>query len=234
MAHCKPGSTIAYPLAPRLQPLIVREMSTEAEPPVEPSDRRLRLRFLLGAASLGGEWLAARLRSWDRQVHGAGLARPFPPTRRPTRHRLVGALVDLSGALRGPAAIDADEMRRGGPTRRLARLARGLQRSPARLRGRLRARLDRWESIGRTETAEARELARFGLGRTTQSAFEWLSDQPALRQMVAEQSMDLSRTMLDEVRDATQAVDERADSLIRRLLQRRHRSVPSAPPATAE
>jgi hypothetical protein len=208
-------------------------MSEASAPPTDASDRRLRLRLVLGAASLGAGWLTTQLRAWNREIHEtAGAARE--PDRRRASRRLLGALVDLSGrrgaarrrlrALPPPRAdLDAPEGERGGP---LTRSARGLRRSATRMRRRARARLRHWEALGDAEAAESRELARLGLERTTARVLEWISGQPALRRMVAEQSRDLSRSALDEIRDATHDVDARAESAVRRVVEvlRRRRS----------
>lgn len=189
-------------------------MSEAPGPPIDASDRRLRLRLLLGVASLGAGWLTTHIRAWNRELHETGGAAPRP--RRPLSRRLVGALVDLSErrdasrrrrrALPSPgAAGDALESGRRGRIMRSARR-------------RARARLRHWDALGDAESVESRELARVGLQRTTAHVLEWLSGQPALRRMVAEQSRDLSRSALDELRDATHDVDARAESAVHRVL----------------
>lgn len=209
---------------------------------VELSDRRLRVRFLLGATSLGGQWLTDQLRSWDQELHGAATV-PSSNDGHPTRHRLLGALVEMSSG--APPPVRSLRVREDGgtttgdddsgtPRRWLARPVRGLQRRAERLKGRIQARLARWERMGHAEEAEARALVRTGFRHTTAGVLDWLSQQPALRQMVAEQSVGLTRTVLDQMRDVAQDADARAESLIRRLLRRRPRPLPTTAPAPAE
>lgn len=146
------------------------------------------------------------------------------------RHRWIGAAVELADRI--------ERLRRFGPDpspdRALVRPGRILRDGVDRMRRRVHARLVRWETIGREEEAEARILARIGVRQTTNRVLQWLSDQPALRQMVAEQSVDLSRTALDEARDAARDADARAESFVGRLLRPRRRTSSVMSPSPAE
>jgi hypothetical protein len=79
---------------------------------------------------------------------------------------------------------------------------------------------------------QGRGLAKTGFVQMTTQVLEWLSDQPAMRRMVADQSLDLTRTALDEIRDVAKEADTRVESLVHRLLHRR--SPPALSPATEE
>lgn len=193
----------------------------------EPSDARLLLRLGLGALSVGEEELERALRSWSREAR-ARAATVTDGDAHPIRHRVVGALVTAPTHTREAAARARRSYRRTvGPWvsavgQLVARTAPGRRlRARAReLRDRLRLESARWEVIGRAEESEARALVSVGREAITDAVFERLAEDPAIRDLVAEQSASLGEAVLEEARDFGESADERLESALRRVFRR--------------
>jgi hypothetical protein len=206
----------------------------------ERSDGRLLFRLSVGAVAVGTDRLVAELRSWDAQAREA-VRDARSGADHPTRQRLVGALIMAPGYLRG-ASRQAGRLYGRTAERvlaplgaRLLRTERG-RRSKARLdalRARFEAEVATWETLGRLEERDGRALAEVGLATATESFLERLAQNPELRELIAEQSAGLTRSLLDEAREVGVVADGRVEAAIRRLLRRPPRTRPTGEPVPA-
>lgn len=185
-----------------------------------PADRRLLLRFLIGAGQLGRARLLEVLR--------ASAPVDVEPPRAAWWHPLLGALVEAP-ALLAAARITARRAYVRGPGRvvdpmwQRVRPTRAGQRIEARidaLRARVAARRRALEAIGRAEAAAASGLAESALGHLYTGTFVRLAGSPELAHLIHEESAGLTRGMVNELRDLSARADTRAERLVRRLRRR--------------
>lgn len=186
----------------------------------KPSDRRLLLRFAIGALSVGRRRLVEELRSVPPP--DAVEASPLG-----LRHPLIGAVIAAPATLEKLRAATRRVL--GITTRALQPISNVgmwlfghhlIRRELAHLRARVEILVQRLAILGLAEEAAGRELAESALARIYIGTMDWLGDNRQLRHLIQESSAGLSRGMMDELRRRTANADEQAEDIIRKLKKR--------------
>lgn len=183
----------------------------------EPSERRLLLRFAIGALVVGRARLIEELRAIP----------PPDAVEAPAigiRHPLLGALVSAPAALDAVAAAGKRFAARGArafrPVSNAGRWIFGshpMRREVRRLRARVDNLLQRWAILGLAEEAAGRELADVAISRIYDETMTWLGENNQLRDLIHESSAGLTRGVLGDLRKRTATADTRAENMLRRV-----------------
>lgn len=186
----------------------------------QPSDRRLLLRFAIGALWLGRTRLVEELRAVPPP--DAVEASPLG-----LRHPLIGAVIAAPALL---AMLRTAGRRVLGATARVLRPISNvgmwlfgqhpIRREVALLRARVEILLQRLAILGLAEEAAGRELAEAAIARIYVETMDWLGDSRQLRHLIQESSAGLSRGMMDQLRRRTANADTQAEDIIRKLKKR--------------
>lgn len=186
----------------------------------EPSDRRLLLRFAIGALWVGRARLVQELRA----VPPPDAVEASPPG---LRHPLIGALVAAPAALSVIATAGRRALRVGARVLRPVGNAgmwlfgfHPMRRELVQLRARLENLLERLSILGLAEEAAGRELAQEALARLYVETMDWLGDSQQLRHLIQESSAGVSRGVMAELRKRSVNADTQAEEIIRRLKKR--------------
>lgn len=186
----------------------------------EPSDRRLLLRFAIGALWVGRARLVEELRA----VPPPDAVEASPPG---LRHPLIGALVAAPAALsmlatagRRALGFGARALRPVGNAGMWLFGFHPARRELVRLRARVDNLVERLAILGLAEEAAGRELAEQALARIYGEAMDWLGGSQQLRHLIQESSAGLSRGVVAELRRRSVDADTQAEKIIRRLKKR--------------
>jgi hypothetical protein len=193
-------------------------------------------RLLVGSASLGLEAVKARLQSLaaEESRARAGEEDGDHPAGSAT-DTMIGAATKGARTVGSVASIGAGFARRGlkiagGVTETVGRMVPGFLSEPAaQVRRRARERMGEVRSAGRDELARARNMARSLVDETLDSLIERLAEDPAVREAIRTQSTSAVEDAVDDVRNRAAVMDDRIETLARRLLRRRPRD--PAPPS---
>jgi hypothetical protein len=192
-------------------------------------------RLVVGAASLGFDAVAGRLRAWGRE--------PSPVTP-PTTTTDAADAGSLSAAVMGAAArgaraaaslgtLGADLVGRGirtaeGATDAVGKLVPDFLNEPIdRVRERARRRIRRLGAVGQDELDRSRAIARAALDDGLDAVFARLADSRELQFVIRAQSVTAAEEAVDGIRDQAARIDDRLEGAARRLIGRRPR-----PPST--
>ncbi len=185
-----------------------------------PSDRRLLLRFAIGALWVGRARLLEELRA--APPPDAIEAGPLG-----LRHPLIGALVSAPAVLGTLGAVGARVLRAGMRALRPFSNAgmwlvgfHPVHREVAHLRVRVENLIARLTILGLAEEAAGRELAGEALAQIYAETMDWLGESRQLRHLIHESSAGLTRGMMNELRKRSSDADEMADNLVRRIRKR--------------
>lgn len=207
----------------------------------DPSLLRSMARLLVGGAAEGGEIVVDRVKTWDAEAQriGRGLYHEDPDEDRSERARYavvglaaVGAAVATRALSTGIAASAQAYGLLSGALAPLtgSRLVRPVARRYDGLATRGEARLERLIDAGRAVEQRSRAVARqaYGDGSTEviQVAVGMLAEEPAVRDLVAEQGASMAGDLIIALRAAAVAGDARAARILGRG------RVASAPAAT--
>ena len=197
------------------------------------------MRLFVGGTLEGADGLLRRLRQWEASTPpGATITAGETPADR-RRYALVGLLVesaawarfgvDAARRLSRPFArllfVDVPAILRLTPAEPL------IARVDARV-ARQRATLDRWIKVGREEERRGRLLARLAGSSTMDELLDELAHNPALRELIEQQSAEVAGTAVDEVRERTLSADIWLEKLVHSMLRRSARQ--SAPQPAAQ
>ncbi len=193
-------------------------------------------RILVGTASLGLEAVKARLQALGTEDARAraeeeGGERPAESA----ADTMIGAATKGARTVGSVASIGAGVARRGlrvagDVTETVGRMVPGFLSEPAaQVRRRARERIGALGTAGRDELARSRQMARSLVDQTVDSLIERMADDPAVREAIRTQSTSAVEDAVDDVRNRAAGMDDRIETLARRLLRRRPRS--PAPPS---
>ncbi len=191
----------------------------------DPSLLRSMARLLVGGAAEGGEIVLDRVKTWDAEAERIGRGRyhegPDESRSERARYAVVG-LAAVGAAVAGRAlstGIAASAQAYGLLSGVLApltgsRLARPIARRYDGLASHGEARLERLIDAGRAAEQRSRAVARqaYGDGSTEviQVAVGMLAEEPAVRDLVAEQGVSMAGDLVTALRSAAAAGDARA------------------------
>jgi hypothetical protein len=222
--------------------------ATQALPPALPakfSAAESALRLLVGSALIGGDELARHLRTWEQQVWLKDRAASGQVTSESDRirHVLIGMLFVARQSAGKSLHEIVNQYQHYNPGRELVKSLDGLMGNPflRPLLKPIRTRVDefarrwgdtveRWIRIGRIEEYNSRALANRATGELIDEVLAYLAQNPAITDLIQQQSIGLAGEVIDDVRQTTATADDTVEAFLRRLLGRPSRgdSTPSA------
>ena len=191
----------------------------------DPSLLRSLARLLVGGAAEGGDIVVDRVKTWDAEAERIGRGRyhegPDESRSKRVRYAAVGlAAVGAAAAGRALSTGRAASAQAYGLLSGVlapltgSRLARPIARRYDGLATRGEARLERLIDAGRAAEQRSRAVARqaYGDGSTEviQVAVGMLAEEPAVRDLVAEQGVSMAGDLITALRSAAAAGDARA------------------------
>jgi hypothetical protein len=195
----------------------------------------------LGLVTLAAARASQQLEQWERELEHVPGPAPIEG-QNVTLHRIVGAFIELRPRFRPakrspqpgapPPRRDLRERLRHGWNASTTKTRLDARLIP--MRRRLLARVERWESLGRTEERHAQALARHALQSLFGQAMNHMAARPELQALIAEQSAGLTRSVVQDMRARSAEADTLAEELVRRIWKGWRQPRPSSGGAPAE
>ena len=216
-------------------------------------------RLLVGGLILGSDALQERLRNWEGQkssdiledgeveyhepVEFDPLPEALPPPgleRRPQESRS-----DWRYALLGLVFESEDQLEKGLETTKrvgsfagkvlnpiikpFAKIPNPANKPYNRLVQRGESEVDRWVKRGQEESTRSRQLAQDAATNTVDESISYMAQNPALEELIAQQSVGLARQILELVRSNAVSADYFFEGLVRFVLRQKPRYLLSPP-----
>jgi hypothetical protein len=203
------------------------------------------LRLVVGGTVEGATLLIERLRVWEAQAI-TRLRASEPAVAAPVEDRLRYALIGLLFVLEHQASIRASAliqttMQQPGELARVLNhlttvpvvrlLAKPVKQALDSTNHSLEDELERWIRIGRLEERQGRAIARIATSELVDEVLNQLSDNPALTDLMQQQSVGLAGSVIRDVRQTATSADDRIEQMARRLLRSPTHNTPPNPGA---
>lgn len=229
----------------------------QAAPPRKINRLRSLTRLLVGGVELGAEGLLNRLEEWEQTVaQGKDVAgdQPVDITQPDLKVGLQPeepkSAFDLARVITIGVIFDAQE-RLGGSFNQIRRAQKGInrlanrfleplervpgikpiQRNIDQLAARGEQEVSRWIKIGRQEETQSKALAELAFTDSVENYIQYLAAQPAIEELVEDQSTSLATEVVEEVRERAVSLDTFFEGIARAMLRRAPRSRLPQPPA---
>ena len=226
--------------------LLVPPSSPAAPEPFTAEDYRTALRFLVGAALEGSDELSRRIRAWLETTHTMEqeVGAPFPWRTdlegSPLLYTLIGLLFKTPAYLdRGLKTVDRITSRAASVVSRFTRpVTQSWVLRPARRR--YAGVLDRGDAVVGSLEREGRAEARLGRilvreqvsDETIEELLAYIIEKAKIKELIAEQGLDVAGDASTEIRVRSAAVDSLLDKFIDQLLRRQKDKTPPAASST--
>ena len=209
-------------------------------------------RLLVGGLVLGSEAFKERLQSWEKEdqelpeVIDVEPQKPLPfdplPEQLPppglvvrsrddlseVRYALIGLLFEGEKQLENGLALTARVTRFAGRffnplIHPFTKIPNPVQKPFGKLVKRGQSEVNRWVNRGREEEYLSRQLAREAATTTFDESINYMAQNPALGELVQQQSVSLAIQILEQIRENAVSADYFFEGLVRYALRRRPR-----------
>jgi hypothetical protein len=203
--------------------------------PAEPSALEILASLLLGGATEGSDQLGRRLKRWQTTIasHGSQVysESPYESQQERLRYAVIGLLSQAPDLAQGAlsTAVDAAASAYDHFSKWLSPVTRSRPMQPVLRRyNHLAAHgatiVDRWIDAGRAAEQRSRALARQaafdGEDEAIEEVIGKLAQEPALRELVTQQSVGMAGELMGAIRNRTSQADTRWERRVRALFRR--------------
>jgi hypothetical protein len=192
------------------------------------------LRLLVGGALVGAEELRLRLERWQEATRASTTTATqavAPQTASDAlRYTLVGMLFETETRMRRRFSAMLARLARASHEANLFYTTvtsdmRYTPLDPLRMRldemlYRATMTIDRWTDRGWIEEQHSRRMAREAAARVVDELLDYMAQNPEVRELIEQQSLNMAETAVDEVRDRTATADMWIERIARSLLHR--------------
>ncbi len=221
-----------------------RVVSPDGQPGDEFDAAASLLRLLLGGVVVGADELQGRMRAWDAASRASAQTTPTMKAPDALRYTLIGALFDSEARVRrGFSKMRArlrrlsDEAEDEAEAYYASHDTPGMPSTPLdplllRLDGLLSnasSAIDRWTAQGWSEEQHGRRMARQATASVIDELFDYMAQNPEVRELVEQQATGMAGAAMNEVRGRTATADLWIERLAHNLLRRPASDMPAEP-----